>query len=191
MRTRPSVAILLAGALALVALPAAAQKVYIDYDHEAQLDKYKTFAFIPNPEGDLSQRSPLMHKRVLDALRAQIGSNLTEAASNPDLAVTYHVTTKEETQLNTSSMGGYGYGPGWGGGYYWGGSGWGSSTTTVSTYTIGTLVIDIYDVQQKRAIWRGTAQATVPDNPEKGAKKIDKAIEKLAEKWKSMREKKG
>jgi hypothetical protein len=92
MRIRPSIAILLAGALALVALPAAAQKVYIDYDHEAQLDKYKTFTFVPNPEGDLSKRSPLMHKRILDALRAQIGANLTEAASNPDLAVTYHVT---------------------------------------------------------------------------------------------------
>ncbi len=181
MRT-PSRILSLCAVLLLVALPGLAQKAFIDYDKSANLAGYKTYAFVPNPGADLSQSSPLMHKRVLDGIRAQI--KLQEVPSNPDLAVTYHVTTKQEVSLNTTGMS---YGPRWGGGYRYYGGGWGSTTTTVDTYEVGTLVIDVADVAKKQVIWRGTVQGTVPTNPEKGAKKIDKAIEKLAAKWVSMR----
>ena len=129
---------LLAGATAIQA-----QKVYIDYDKTADLTKYKTFALATTGQDDLSTASPLAHQHILDSLRQKIASNgrLTETKTNPDLYVTYHVTTKEET--NVSTMGyGYGYGPGWGGGYYYGGGGWSGATTTVNTYTVGTLLFD-------------------------------------------------
>jgi hypothetical protein len=98
------------------------------------------------------------------------------------------VTAKEETNVSTTGYG-YGYGPGWGGGYAWGGGGWMGATTTVNTYTVGTLLFDIYDASTKKAVWRGIASATVPSNPEKGIKKIDAAIDKLAKKWHDMQEK--
>jgi hypothetical protein len=174
----------------LLALAAAAnaQKVYIDYDKQVDLSKYKTFQMATTGQDDLSGVSPLAHQHVIDKLRQTIsaGGRLTETQTDPDLYVTYHVTSKEET--NVSTMGyGYGYGPGWGGGYYWGGGGWMGSTTTVNTYTVGTLLFDVYDAETKHAVWRGIASATVPSNPQKGIKKIDKAIDKLAAKWADMR----
>jgi hypothetical protein len=176
------ICLVLAGAAA-----ANAQKVYIDYDKQADLSKYKTYAMATTGQDDLSQVSPLAHQHIFDALRQKIaaGGRLTEVKENPDLYVTYHVTSKEETSVSTSGYG-YGYGPGWGGGYYWGGGGWMGSTTTVNTYTVGTLLFDVYDAKTKQAVWRGIASATVPSNPQKGIKKIDKAIEKLATKWRDM-----
>jgi hypothetical protein len=177
-----AICVLLVGAAA-----ANAQKVYIDYDKQADLTKYKTFQMASTGQDDLSKISPLAHQHVLDSLRQKIaeGGRLTETQTDPDLYVTYHVTSKEET--NVSTMGyGYGYGPGWGGGYYWGGGGWMGATTTVNTYTVGTLLFDVYDAKTKQAVWRGIASATVPSNPQKGIKKIDKAIDKLAAKWREM-----
>ncbi len=173
---------LLAGATAIQA-----QKVYIDYDKTADLSKYKTFALATTGQDDLSAASPLAHQHILDSLRQKIASNgkLTETKTEPDLYVTYHVTSKEETNVSTTGYG-YGYGPGWGGGYYYGGGGWTGATTTVNTYTVGTLLFDIYDASTKKAVWRGIASATVPSNPQKGIKKIDSAIDKLAKKWQQM-----
>jgi hypothetical protein len=65
--------------------------------------------------------------------------------------------------------------------------GWGAANETVNTLTVGTLVIDIWDAEAKRAVWRGIANGVVPSTPEKGLKKIDAALDKLVEKWHTMR----
>ena len=187
MHRRLSILVTAAIVLFVIAGAANAQKVYIDYDKQADLSKYKTFAMASTNQDTLEGVSPLAHQHVIDKLRQTIaqGGRLKESNTDPDLYVTYHVTSKEET--NVSTMGyGYGYGPGWGGGYYWGGGGWMGSTTTVNTYTVGTLLFDVYDAETKQAVWRGIASATVPANPQKGIKKIDKAIDKLAAKWNQM-----
>ena len=51
----------------------------------------------------------------------------------------------------------------------------------------GTLVIDIWDAEAKRAVWRGVASDAVPADVPKGIKKIDSVLDKLVEKWHSMR----
>ena len=51
------------------AAAANAQKVYIDYDKQADLTKYKTFAMASTGQDDLSKISPLAHQHVLDKLR--------------------------------------------------------------------------------------------------------------------------
>jgi hypothetical protein len=81
----------------------------------------------------------------------------------------------------------YTTGPGWGGGYYWAGVGWGNASNTVTTYTVGTLVIDIWDARARRLVWRGIANGVVPASPERGLKKIDAALDRLVEKWHTMR----
>jgi hypothetical protein len=175
---------------ALIAAAAGAQKAYVDYDKTADLAAYKTFAIAEQQgEESLAQRSPLAHQHLVDGIRKRIlaGGRLTESASDPDLYITYRVASKEEMSVNTT---GYAMGPGWGGGYYWGGGwgggAWGASTTTVNTYTVGTLMIDVWDAEAKRAVWRGVATGTVPENPQKGIKKIDKALDKLVAKWADM-----
>ena len=103
--------------------------------------------------------------------------------------VTYHVVTEDNTVFNTSSFGYGGMGPGWGGygGYGYGGYGYGggmgSSTTTATTYTDGTLILDAYDPETKKMVWRGTGTVTLKSKPEKQAKQVDKILTKMGTKW--------
>jgi len=183
-------------AIALVTLFAVSSlgmaKVYVDYDRNAKFGSYKTFAWM-DPNGyDLEDSHPLVHKRIVQYIEAKMKQGgLEEVTSNPDLLVTYYVSTKEETQINTVSMG-YGYGPGWGWDPYWSGY-WGAypmgSTTYVSTYTKGTLIIDIVDAKTKTLIFRGTSTQTVSDNPAKTEKKIFKGIDKIVKTYRKMRKK--
>src|SRR4029453_3303436 len=69
--------------------------------------------------------------------------------------------------------GGYGY-RGWGGM-----GGMGTATTTTSEYIVGTLVVDIFDAKTKGLMFRGTATDELSDKPEKNAKKLQKASDKL------------
>jgi hypothetical protein len=53
------------------------------------------------------------------------------------------------------------------------------ATTTVENYRVGTLVVDMYDAQNKRLVWRGTSTDTLSDKPENNEKKLDKAVDKM------------
>ncbi len=167
----------------LAAVPVAAQKVYVDFDRNADFESYKSYAWLPSEGTSVADTDTLMHTRIQNEIELALSTNLARVSENPDLLVTYHTNEKEELQLSTTSMG-YGYGAGWGWSPYWGGAyGGGMSTTTASTYTRGTLIIDIIDAKQKNVIWRGSAEATVPSNPRKGEKLISKAIAKITKKW--------
>jgi hypothetical protein len=184
---RTSIAALVAAWWLLAAATPTPEKVYIDYDRKASLTRYKTYA-IAEPSGDVSlaQRAPIAHRHLLKAMKKRIdaGGRLTETATDPDVYVTYRVASTEETDMSTTE---YATGPGWSGGSYWAGVGWGAANDTVTSYAVGTLVIDIWDAEAKRAVWRGIADGVVPSTPEKGFKKIDAALDKLVEKWHSMR----
>ena len=104
---------------------------------------------------------------------------LRQVESDPDMYVTYHGTTRDDTQYQTDSFG-YGMGAGW----RWGAmGGMGTSTTRAVTYHKGTLVVDFWDAEKKQLIWRGTATATLSDNPQKNSKKIHKAMDKLFKRY--------
>jgi hypothetical protein len=187
MRGRSELAAALAAGMLLAGAAPAPPEVSIDYDRSARLVGYKTYA-IESPIGDVSlvERAPAVHRHLLRALEKRIdaGGRLTEAATAPDLYVTYRVASTAETDMRATE---HATGPGWSGGYYWAGAGWGVATRTVSSYPVGTLVIDIWDAEAKRTVWRGIAHSVVPDPPEKGLKKIDAALDKMVEKWHSMR----
>lgn len=179
----------------LMAAPAFAQKVFIDYDHEYDFDSIKTFAWANTGETSLEDADPLLHSRLVNGIEYYLAqAGYAENKENPDIYVTYHTSTKEEMSLNTTSFG-YGYPGGWGwggyGGYYggWGG-GIGTSTTTVSKYEVGTLVVDAWDAETKNLVWRGTAtNITVSDNPQKMEKRIDKALAKIVKQSQKTKEK--
>ena len=175
--------------LTLAATPMAAQKVFLDYDRDADFDSYSTFQWKRSDE-DLRDTDPLAHTRVKHAIAyrlAQGERGLTEVDSDPDLFVTYHTAEKENLRVNSSSMsyGGYGagwYGRGWYGGDYWG-AGYGSYSTTVTTYTEGTLVIDVWDARTNQMVWRGLATSVVPAKPAKAQKKLEKALLKMSKEF--------
>lgn len=179
--------------LGLAATPALAQKVYIDYAHDFDFGKVKTFQYVTTKDSDAGDQ--LMADRIVSMIKKElVEGGLKEVTENPDLYVTYHVTTQENTVYNTTSMsyGGYGgWGPGWGayGGY--GGMGMGSSTTTASTYTEGTLIIDAYEPAEKKIVWRGTGTVTVKAKPEKQVKQVEKILTKIGSKWEKILAQKG
>ena len=57
--------------------------------------------------------------------------------------------------------------------------------TTSSTINIGTLSCDIYDVAEKKQIWRGDATKTLGSgkDPKKVEKNLNKAMAKLFKKY--------
>jgi hypothetical protein len=69
-------------------------------------------------------------------------------------------------------MGGYGY-------RYGGMGGMATASTTVSEYAVGSLVVDMFDPKTKNLVFRGTAEDEISDNPEKNAKRLEKAADKM------------
>ena len=172
--------------LGLAATPAMAQKVTIDYAHDFDFKAVKTFQYVDTKDSNI--KNQLMADRITTMFKKELAEGgLKEVTENPDIYVTYHATSKENTSYNTTSMGygGYGgYGGGWGGyGRYGGMGGMGSSTTYATTYTEGTLIFDAYEPGDKQLVWRGTGTVTVKAKPEKQIKQVDKILTKLGAKW--------
>lgn len=172
------------GLAVLLAAPAAgyAQKVTSDYDHSAMFANYKTYYW-----EKVQTANPLWNKRVQDSIDAQLqAKGWKKVESGGDVAVVAVSATQQQKTLNT-------FYDGWGGGWGYrgfGGMGVGSATTTVSTYLEGTLVIDMYDAKTKQLLWRGHAVGEISDKPDKTEKTLNKATEKLFEKFPPGLEKK-
>ncbi len=143
-----------------------AQKVNVDSDPAAPFATYKTYAWAdgtPAPD-------PLNEERIHSAVDARLaGRGLAMNTAAPNLIVATHVTTNERKELVVS---GFGPGPWWGGG-----------AAQVETYVEGTLIVDLYDAKTKKMVWRGVATATASDKPSKNASKINKAFDKMFEKF--------
>jgi hypothetical protein len=149
-----------------------AQKVTTDFDHAANFAQYKTFMWIREPR----MRDPLMRRRVIDAINGQLtAKGLQLVTEGADVGIIANGATTEEHTLDTfySGFGGWGW-RGWGGGV---------ATTIPESYTVGTLIVDLFDTRTKQVVWRGTATETLPDKPEKTAEKLNKAIEKMFNKF--------
>ena len=145
-----------------------AQKVKVDSNPSAPFATYKTYAWVtgttaPNPLND--QR---LHASVDQRLAAR---GLAQNAASPDLVVTTHVTTQEHQELVPT---GFAYGP------WWGGYGAGAY---VDISTEGTLILDFYDARTKQMVWRGVATATASEKPTKNMEKMNKALDKMFEKF--------
>jgi hypothetical protein len=184
-------------ALLLMAGPALAQKVFIDYDQDYDFETIETFAWIETSETSMEQANSLMHSRIVNAVEHHLSmAGLREVGSDPDIYVTYHTSTEKNLSFDTTAYG-YGYPGGWRGGYYrrYGyGAGFGTAaaSTTVSTYQTGTLLVDAWDARTEKLVWRGVAtNMTVYQNPEKMAGKIDKALKKIIGKWQKLKRSSG
>src|SRR6267142_5959867 len=116
-----------------------AQKVSVDFDKAIDFSKYKTYAFTEGTPTPVT----LTNQRIERAIEAQLAAKgLTRVESNGDLTVVYHCAVTEHTQLNTTSLDGWGWGPGW---RRWGGFG-GTAITQVEQISVGTLIVDIGDL---------------------------------------------
>ena len=173
-------------AFLLAVTPVAAQQVTIDYAKDVDFKAVKTFQYTETKETNAPDQ--LMAGRIVTDLKAELtAAGLSEVQDSPDIFVTYHMTSKEDTVLNTTGFGYGGFGRGWGA---WGG-GMANSTTTESTYTEGTLIVDAYQASDKKMIWRGTGTVTVATKPEKQEQQIQKVLNKMGAKWSKILQNQG
>ena len=86
----------------LIARPAFAQKIYIDYDRDYDRSKNKTFAWTESDEATLAHTDPMLHSQIVITLAEYItAGGLTQVDSDPDLYFTYHGSAQEEISGRT------------------------------------------------------------------------------------------
>jgi hypothetical protein len=146
-----------------------AQQVKTDYDRNANFTQYKTYSW-----QTVRTRDPLMVDRIKSAVNAALASKgWTEVPSGGDAALMAIETTHNQQTLDT-------FYDGFGGGWRWRGFGdFGESTTNVETYKVGTLVVDIFDANTKKLIWRGLSSDMLSNNSSKNIKQLDKGVNKM------------
>ncbi len=173
--------------LLIAASPVAAQKVYVDYDTYADFNSYKSFAWVDTNTTSLKMDYPEVDSMIKNNIEYyMVKGGMVEDLNDPDLYVTYHASTNNQTQLMTSTFG-YGYGAGWNWGSYWGPRM--TSGTMATEFKKGTMIIDIWDAHKKEALFRGTITNVYVNDPLKVIKKIDDGIDKVVKKFRTMRAK--
>jgi hypothetical protein len=157
-----------------------AQDVAYNFDEKADFSKYKTYKWEKHPKSlDVDDLTMGQLAKGFDAALAAKGLKRTDSGAT-DLVVVFQLAVSQEKEMTAYNTGGYGYGPGYRGGWY-GGGGMGMTTATTSTINIGTVVLDMYDTATKTMVWRGQASKTVDAKakPDKRQKNIDKAAVKM------------
>jgi len=154
------------GFIVLTALIAYAQKVNTDFDRQFDFSQLRTFTV----QFGSAWNNPLQQQRAKeDVIRELTAKGWTEAPdpNSADAVVVIHGAVDQQKSLDTwYSGGGWGWGPG-------------MSNTTVNTINVGTMQIDIFDAKTKKMVFRGVAQDDISNKPEKNAKKIDSAVQKM------------
>ena len=146
---------------------AAAQEVTTDYDHQANFERYHTYYW-----AKVHTEDPLWESRIMNAVDKELQAKGWEKQqSGGDVAITAVGATKNQQTYQTFYDGF--------GGWRWGGFGDTTATTTVQNTRVGTLIVDMYDAQNKHLLWRGVAQDTLSDKPEKNENKLEKATDKM------------
>ena len=150
-----------------------AEQVKTDYDRNADFSRYKTYSW-----ETVHTRNPLWVDRIKAAVNSALAAKgWTEVQSGGDVSIMAMEMTKDHRTLNTYYDDfGCGWGWRWGGGF---GDGFGTSTTTEETYRVGTLVVDLFDTNTKKLIWRGSASDTLSDKSDKNIKNVDKGVQKM------------
>lgn len=146
-----------------------AQETKTDYDRNADFSRYKTFSF-----EKIETKDPLWVDRIAAAVGGTLtAKGLTQVATGGDIAIVAIAMSKDGQTLDTF----YDTFPG-GWGWRWG-SGYGDATTTTETYSVGTLVVDLFDRNTKKLLWRGSASSTLSNSSSQNIKNFDKCVEKL------------
>ncbi len=167
----------LAAAAVGVAMSAAACgyaiKVTTDYDHLVHFANYSTFCIMAGA----SSGNPILDQRAEDDVRQAITSKgwrevpLREARA----IVVLHGATRTRRAHEAFYQG-------WGG-WHWRWGGMETTTTLVEEFEVGTLIVDVFDADTKRAIWHGYATGALSDSAKEDAKITSAAVTKMFSKF--------
>lgn len=145
--------------------------VQTDYDRAVDFSRFNTYAWKRLPDSS----NPLLNGRIVGAVDGQLFARgwrkVPEQQAQTVLAAS--TTTQERQRVETFHNN---WGPGWHG---WGWGGPVMTTSRVVTYTVGTLVVDLYEVRSKNAIWRGTASDIVSNDAAALQRSLSEGVQKM------------
>lgn len=154
-----------------------------DYDKNTDFTPYKSYSFYGWAKGSDKIINDITKKRLEDAVANELakrGISYLESGGELTVSLFIQFDRQQGVTAYTDYYGRspYGYGPGWGWGY-------GYTTTRYQEYDYltGTLVIDIFDHQQKKLIWQGVGSKTVDENPNNREYGINKAVRGIMSKY--------
>ena len=154
------------GALILLAAVTSAHAIKVDHEYveHADFSGYKTFGWkMSQARLDTLVPNEKLIMQLLERELAAKGFTLSTADS-PDFYVNFSLGAQAGVAGARYTFGQY--------------TTYGASVFTTRGYAEGTLTVDVIDAAEDRLIWRGWATGAV-DDPDKAAKKIDKAVRKL------------
>lgn len=173
-------------ATAMLTACASTPAVFTDFDPGVSFGEYRTYRWEKKPEGF----SPLAEQRLIAAVDAKLRERGWTQSTNPQVNLVGSIATETRYRMDSFNSGpAWGWGgwggccwgrPGWGPG--WGGWGWGggfNTTTTMRAFTHGTLIIDMFDAQTQRPIWRGIAEGTVPQSPAAQTSSMQASVDRM------------
>ena len=148
--------------------------VQTDRDPGTDFSRFHDYAWKQPPP----VTNPLLRQRIVAAIDAQLAGKgwrqVPEAEA--DVLLVGNVSAREDVALN------YFYD-----GNAWAGWDWhpygnrGAQRVELRSYRVGTLVLDMFDAQSRRAVWRGVAEGTVPDSEARRTRDAMTAVERLFE----------
>ncbi len=175
-----SIAKLLATTLfgvAIAGTPILAQTVTIDYDHSVNFLKLKTFTW-----DKVHATDPNVEDRItIAANRDLAGRYMSPVGQGGDVTITAVFATQDKQEYANfySGVSDISWQRGWGSG------GFLDNAATLQDVPLNTLIIDMYDTQTHKLLWRGsvTGPTIVTGSEDKKDNAIDKEVNMLISKY--------
>jgi hypothetical protein len=165
MKTR----LLTAIAALLLAVPAIAQQVSVNFLPNVSFAQYHTYAWGGNNANQI-QDSILAQvaKQDIDTAMQSKGLTLVTEDKNPDIIITANGGMRQQTSYQAWGMRGIGGGMG---------------SITPEQNVVATMIVDLFDAKTHALLWRGIAQDTLSNNGGKNQKLVQSAISKMFKQW--------
>ena len=175
--------------LAMVFTGCSSTKVFSDMDKTEDFTQFSTFEFYGWADNSDQVLTRFDRERIEAAFVDEAKKRgMTGVKENGDVIVSLFILGEVKTQktanTTTTGMGGMGMG-GMGMGHRgmgMGGPGWGwgatQSHTTINetNYIEGTLIVEMFDVEDKKLIWQSVGTKRVNDDPKKRERGIPKKV---------------
>jgi hypothetical protein len=161
--------LLIAIAALLLAVPAIAQQVSVNFLPSVSFAQYHTYAWATNnanqiQNGILAQ----VAKQDIDSAMVSKGLTMVTEDKNPDIIITANGGMKQQTSYQAWGMRGIGGGMG---------------TITPQQNVEATMIVDLFDAKTHALLWRGIAQDTLSNNGNKNQQLVQKAVAKMFKQW--------